>query len=458
MELLNRQFIEDEVYPEKVLQFGTGVLLRGLPDYFIEKANRAGIFEGSIVVVKSTNKGDTDQFKQQDNVYTIHVKGIEKGRDVQDHLVVSAISRVMAASDDWEAILSSARNPALAVVISNTTEVGIVLDKNDNVFATPPRTFPAKLTAVLLERFRAFDGAEDKGLVILPTELIDKNGETLREMVLALAEHNQLGKTFIDWLINYNHFCNTLVDRIVPGSLEATDREQAERRLGYKDELAIMVEPFCLWAIESSDPRVAEVLSFAKTDNRMVITPDISKFKELKLRLLNGSHTFACGLAMLAGFDTVKEAMADRTFSAYMNRLMHNEIIPTLTQAVGIAKTEAEGFANQVIDRFRNPYLEHKWGSIGMNYTEKMRMRNLATIERFLESADNNTPDHMAVGFAGYLMALGGTDPFKLLADWEDELVSLGDFLPTVKDYTRQLQQYSPLNVLKGLNNNKGED
>lgn len=449
MKLLNRQVVKKEAYSEKVLQFGTGVLLRGLPDYFIEKANRAGLFGGSIVVVKSTDKGGTDQFGQQDNMYTIHVKGIESGREVQDVLVVSAISRVVAAATHWDAVLDTARNPALEIVISNTTEVGIVLDEQDDLFASPPTSFPGKLTAVLLERFRTFKGAEDKGLVILPTELIDKNGEALRGMVIALAEHNKLEPGFINWVKSCNHFCNTLVDRIVPGSLAADDRKNAESQLGYKDQLAIMVEPFCLWAIESSEPRVAEILSFAKVDSRVVITPDIEKFKELKLRLLNGSHTFACGLAMLAGFGTVKEAMANQVFSNYVERLMHSEIIPTLIE-IGVESAEAVAFADHVIDRFSNPYLEHKWESISSNYTSKMRMRNLATLERCFISGSKGAADHMALGFAGYLQAAGDVE--SLLVEWKNDLLGLDDFLPTVESYLKQLQEYPTLEVLGALN------
>ncbi|WP_262249804.1 tagaturonate reductase [Parapedobacter soli] len=456
MKLLNRQFVEPRDYPEKVLQFGTGVLLRGLPDYFIEKANRADMFGGSIAVVKSTEKGDADPFKQQDNLYTIHIKGLENGHDVQDTLLVSAINRVITAITDWPSVLDVASAPELAIVVSNTTEVGIVLDEADDVFATPPRSFPGKLTAVLLKRFWVFKGAEDKGLVVLPTELIDKNGERLLDIVIALAERHQLGEGFVDWVKNHNYFCNTLVDRIVPGSLEAAVRQQAEHRLGYRDELAIMAEPFCLWAIETSHPRVTEALTFAGADNRVVIASDIDKFKELKLRLLNGSHTFACGLAMQAGFDTVKVAMANQSFSTYVKRVMHNEIIPTLV-GIGIDKQEAEMFADQVIDRFANPYLEHKWESISTNYTSKMRMRNFATLERHFKGGRSNGANYMALGFAGYLMAMGRGEPFQLLADWEKDLISLGDFLPTVKNYLNQLQQKSVSEVLEALNSNHDE-
>lgn len=457
MNLLNRQLIEERAYPEKVLQFGTGVLLRGLPDYFIEKANRAGVFGGSIAIVKSTASGGADKFEQQDNLYTLHIKGLEKGEDVQEVLLVSAISRVVSAASDWTAILDIARNPEVETIISNTTEVGIVLDEQDDIHASPPVSFPGKLTAVLFERFRTFNGAEDKGMVILPTELIDKNGDVLRDIVIALADRHQLGADFIDWIKSCNHFCNTLVDRIVPGSLSASEQKYAEDQLGYTDELAIMAEPFCLWAIEASHPRVLEVLSFARVDKRMVITPDIQKFKELKLRLLNGSHTFSCGLAILAGFNTVKEAMADPVFSKYVRHVMHKEIIPALMD-VGIDKGEASEFADHVIDRFGNPYLHHQWQSISTNYTSKMRMRNLPTIARYVRRY-TDIPPYMALGFAGYLKFMQATDSDKLLAEWEAELQAYAGFRDAVRQYINQLETQPVLEVINELNKNeKGRD
>ncbi|MGV3763930.1 tagaturonate reductase [Parapedobacter sp.] len=448
MELLNREIVDGALYPEKVLQFGTGVLLRGLPDYFIEKANRAGVFGGSIVMVKSTGWGDMNQFARQDNLYTIHVKGIVRGHEVRDVLQVSAISRVLAAANEWDAVLATARKPALAIIISNTTEVGIVLDKQDDLFAWPPVSFPGKLTAVLYERFQTFGGAEDRGLVILPTELIDRNGDTLREIVIELAEHHRLPPDFMDWVKSCNHFCNTLVDRIVPGALGAAEKKEAENQLGYRDDLAIMAEPFCLWAIASSHPRVLERLSFAQVGGGIVIAPDIDKFKELKLRLLNGSHTFACGLALLAGFGTVKAAMANQVFSNYVRQLMQSEIIPTLV-GIGIDKTEAKTFADQVVDRFGNPYLEHKWESISTNYTSKMRMRNLMTLERHFKTGDIVGANGMALGFAGYLLAMGRSEPVRLLAAWAEDLQPLDGFLPAVRGYVEQLQQRPAIAVIE---------
>lgn len=387
--------------PERVLQFGTGVLLRGLPDYFIDKANRNAVFNGRIVVVKSTSQGSADAFDQQDGLYTLYVKGIENGAMKEEAIIHSSISRVLSAKEQWAEILKCARNPEMRIVISNTTEIGIVLT-DDDITLSPPASFPGKLLAFLYERYKAFNGSEDSGMVIVPTELITDNGTKLRSIVLELAQRNKLDATFIQWLQSANQFCNSLVDRIVPGKLPDADRKVAEQKLGYTDELMIMAETFRLWAIESDNSRVKEILSFAQTDNGVVITPDIEKFRELKLRLLNGTHTFTCGLAFLAGFETVKEAMADPDISSYVRKLMILEIAEALAGKT-ITYNEACAFANQVTDRFRNPSLDHKWLSITMNYTSKMKLRNVPLLLKHYSKTDK-VPGNMALGFAAYLL------------------------------------------------------
>ena len=387
--------------PEKVLQFGTGVLLRGLPDYFIDKANRNGEFNGRIVVVKSTSQGSADAFDQQDGLYTLYVKGIENGNTKEEAIINSSISRVLSAKEQWGEILTCARNPEVKVIISNTTEVGIVLT-DDDVRSSPPKSFPGKLLAFLYERYKAFYGREDSGMVIIPTELIINNGTKLRSIVIELAHKNKLVDAFIQWLQDANHFCNSLVDRIVPGKLPDAEREAAEERFGYKDELMIMAETFRLWAIESNSERVREILSFSNTDEGVVIVPDIEKFRELKLRLLNGTHSFACALAFLAGFETVKEAMKNEEFSSWLRQLMLSEIAIALDNEI-VSYNEACAFANQVADRFRNPFLDHKWISISMNYTSKMKLRNVPLLLG-LYSKSGKVPDNMALGFAAYLL------------------------------------------------------
>ncbi|MDP4261707.1 MAG: tagaturonate reductase [Bacteroidota bacterium] len=388
--------------PEKVLQFGTGVLLRGLPDYFIDKANRQGIFSGRIVVVKSTSQGSADAFEQQDGLYTLCVRGIENGAMTEETIINSSISRVLAAKEDWATILQCAHDPGMKIIISNTTEVGIVLT-DDDIKLSPPDSFPGKLLAFLYERYKAFHGSDDSGMVIVPTELIVDNGNKLRAIILELAAKNKLEEKFIQWLQSANHFCNSLVDRIVPGKLNPADKKNTEEKLGYTDELMIMAETFRLWAIESAHPKVKEVLSFSKADEGVVITPGIEKFRELKLRLLNGTHTFTCGLAFLAGFSTVKEAMQNEVISQYIRKLMMQEIATALDSDNNITYHEACVFANQVMDRFRNPFLDHQWLSITMNYTSKMKMRNIPLLLRHYSHTDE-VPENMSLGFAAYLL------------------------------------------------------
>lgn len=392
--------------PEKVLQFGTGVLLRGLPDYFIDKANRKGIFNGRIVVVKSTSTGGTDEFEKQDGLFTLCVRGIEDGNKIDEAIVNSSISRVVSAKEDWPAILECAHNQEMQVIISNTTEAGIVLT-DDDVFSSPPHSFPGKLLAFLVERYKAFKGTAQSGMVIIPTELLINNGDKLRSIVLELAAKNKLDDSFINWLQNANHFCNSLVDRIVPGKLPNHDRQATESKLGYQDDLMIMAESFRLWAIESDDENVKQILSFTTVDKGAVIAPDIEKFRELKLRLLNGTHTFSCGLAYLAGFETVKEAMSDSEIALFVRRLMMLEIAHAVENEI-ITYNEACAYANTVMDRFRNPFLDHQWISITLQYSLKMKMRNIPLLLRHYTKT-NQPPECMALGFAAYLLFMKGS-------------------------------------------------
>lgn len=387
--------------PEKVLQFGTGVLLRGLPDYFIDKANKQGVFNGRVVVVKSTSHGATDEFEKQDGLYTLSVRGYDNGKVVDKYILNASISRVISANDSWKEILACAANPDMEVIISNTTEAGIAL-VDDDIHATPPVSFPGKLLAFLYERYKIFKGDEKAGMVILPTELITNNGLVLKDIIIELANRNKLEMAFMNWLVAANDFCSTLVDRIVPGKLSPADKAVAEKQLGYTDDLLIMGEVYSLWAIETASARVKSKLSFYQCDKGMVITSDISKFKELKLRLLNGSHTFTCGLAVLMGFKTVKEAMEHKEFYGFISSLMFDEIVPSIISP-DLSEEDAKTFANSVLDRYRNPFIEHKWLSITLQYTMKMKLRNVASIGRYFEKS-GKVPVHMAKGFAAYIL------------------------------------------------------
>jgi tagaturonate reductase len=386
--------------PEKVLQFGTGVLLRALPDFFIDKANKKGIFNGRIIVVKSM-EGSSDYFSRQDNLYTTIIKGIENGKVTEETIINASVSRVLTAKEDWNEILKCAYNKDLQIIISNTTEVGIVLTE-DQITNAPPGSFPGKLLAFLYERFKAFNGSEESGMIIIPTELITDNGSVLRDIVITLAKQNNLEPEFIEWIQNDNHFCNSLVDRIVPGRLPAEEHKATEKTLGYEDNLMIMAEPFRLWAIETKSEKVKDILSFAQADEGVILTKDIHKFKELKLRLLNGTHTLSCALAMLSGFITVKEAMNDKAFFNFVHRLIFDELA-VATATNGISLEEANAFSAKVLDRFRNPFLEHKWNSIALNYTSKIKARDIPLLKKYY-AVKNKAPQHFALGFAAYLL------------------------------------------------------
>jgi tagaturonate reductase len=389
--------------PEKVLQFGTGVLLRALPDYFIDKANRQGKFNGRIVVVKSTSKGDTSAFDRQDGLYTVCVRGVEEENAVVENIVNASISRVLNAATEWEQVLECAHNSALQVVISNTTEIGITL-VHDDIRHHPPVSFPGKLLAFLYERYQAFHGSDRSGLVIVPTELVPDNGKKLESIVMELAHLNGLEDGFIEWLENSNHFCNSLVDRIVPGSPDQETLGQLESGLGYSDQLLTVAEAYRLWAIEG-DEKVRSVLGFADADNGVVITPDIGLYRELKLRMLNGTHTLACGVAFFAGCETVRQAMEDELVGNYITSLMQNEIAPSIPYPVPLA--EAHQYGGRVLDRFRNPHIRHQWLSITMNYSSKMKTRCIPLILRHYEITDS-VPEAMALGFASYIYFMKG--------------------------------------------------
>ena len=388
--------------PERVLQFGTGVLLRGLPDFFIHHANESGIFNGKIVVVKSTANGDIANFLSQDNLFTHCIRGVYHGVLVNESFVNSAISRVVEAKKDWNQLIELAQNENIEVVISNTTEAGLVLDSNDLLGPDAPNSFPAKLLALLYARWKYFDGAFNKGWVILPTELIPDNANVLLNILLQLAKQHSLPDTFVKWINEANDFCNTLVDRIVPGKLKETEMHELENTLGYKDQLLISSEPFALWAIEAKKPSTLAKICFVTVDDRVMVAPSIVKYRDLKLRLLNGTHTFSCAVARLAGFTTVIQAMQNKAFNNFITGLALEEIVPCV---VGDAITENEAiqFANSVLERFSNPFIQHKWESIAMNFEEKMKMRNQFLMERYL-LLKSKPAEKMALGFAAFAL------------------------------------------------------
>jgi tagaturonate reductase len=368
--------------PDKVLQFGTGVLLRGLPDYFIEKANQKGIFNGRIVVVKSTGNGDVSSFQEQDNLYTLSIRGIKNGQNVNENIICSAISKILHANTQWSDVLNSAADPSIQIIISNTTEAGLqyVEEKLTHV---PSLSFPGKLTQCLYHRFIKLGHAPESKIVVLPTELLTDNGFLLKHIIEKLIHFNDYPKSFGEWVNQKVIFCNTLVDRIVPGKLSNEHQQILLEKYGYTDSNAIMCEPYALWAIEGGQ-EVRDLLSFSTVNEEIKIVPDISQFKELKLRILNGSHTLLCAKAIAEGFETVFLAMSNPIFRKYAEELIFEEIIPSLPAE--IKKEDKLSFAKDVIDRFSNPNIEHKWTSIAVQYPMKLTIRVLPLLKSYAQN------------------------------------------------------------------------
>jgi tagaturonate reductase len=449
----NVENVPDGVFdlPEKVLQFGTGVLLRGLPDYFIDKANRQGIFNGRIVIVKSTSGGDAAAFEKQDGLYTLCIRGVEAENIVSQNIICSAISRVLSAKDDWATILKCAHNPDMEIIVSNTTEVGIELVKDD-IYHHPPISFPGKLLAFLYERYKAFDGSAKCGMVIVPTELISDNGKKLEAIVMELAHLNGLEENFIEWLEKHNQFCDSLVDRIVPGKPNEEAKTELEVALGYTDDLITMSESYALWAIEGNE-NVKSVLSFATADNGIVITENINLFKELKLRLLNGTHSLSCAVAFLSGITSVKEGMENDTVASFVKELMQEEIAKAIPYK--IAEDDAIVFSEKVLDRFRNPNIEHHWINITLNYTAKLEMRVVPVLLKFYELY-KSVPQNIALGFAAYLVFMKGDKQVgeKYFGHANDNEYAINDVQAAY--FFEQWKNFTPAQIVQNVLSNVG--
>ncbi len=383
--------------PEKILQFGSGRFLRTFVGDFIDSANRRSVFNGRIVIVQSTSHETSRLLDRQDGLYTIWLEGLQRGKPVQEYRVISAISRALAADRQWSQILAVARSENLELIVSNTTEVGIAFDADDHLEMTPPRSFPGKLTAVLYERFKRFSGAPRAGLIVIPCELITDNGIRLKEIVLRLASHWGLRSDFSKWVEKSNRFCSSLVDRIVTG-LPSPDRIGGYwQRLGYRDELLCVGEPYALWAIQG-DQSVAEQLGFPTIRPEVIVEPDITPYRERKIRILNGAHTASAPLAFLNGCETILELMEDSRLSRFVESLMRQEIAPSLD----LDPAGTKDFVDQVLDRFRNPYLRHRLLDITFQSTSKMRLRVVPSLLSY-HRKQGRLPPRLVLGFAYYL-------------------------------------------------------
>ncbi len=380
--------------PERVVQFGEGGFLRGFVDWMFQKLADSGKFDGSVVVVQPIEKGMCDTLSAQNCIYTHVMRGLDNGTPTVNKDVISIISRCVKPYDDFDAYLALAENPDLRFVVSNTTEAGIAYHEGDKLTDRPAVSYPAKLTQFLYHRFEKGLG----GLILLPCELIDRNGEKLQELIHRYAAEWQLGDDFARWLDQENHFCCTLVDRIVTGFPKDEDLA-----LGYEDQMRNTSELFHLWVIEGNAIAEKE-LPFREIGLNVVFTDNLEPYRTRKVRILNGAHTSLVPYAMLRGFQTVGDCMNDPGMRAYLEKCVYEEIIPTLD----LPKEELTAYADDVFQRFANPYIRHMLSSIVLNSVSKFKVRVLPSILEY-KKRFGTYPETLLKGFAA-LLAFYKTD------------------------------------------------
>jgi tagaturonate reductase len=371
--------------PEKVLQFGEGNFLRAFVDWQIDIANEKAGFNGNAVIVQPLEQGMADMLNEQRGLYTTVLRGVQGGKIVQEFRPVTSVSRCINPYSRYDEYMKCAENPDVRFVISNTTEAGIAYNAGDRLSDKPQRSFPGKVAAFLYRRFEHFKGDTSKALVFIPCELIDKNGAKLREIVTRHAQEWKLGGAFLSWLDSCD-FCNSLVDRIVPGYPKEEAAALCER-LGYEDKLLVSAEIFHLWVIESKTNHSGE-LPFAKAGLNVIWTEDMSFYRTRKVRILNGAHTSSVLAAFLYGLDTVEQCVKDPLISKMMRKAIFGEIIPSMSGD----GAELERYANDVLERFANPYIRHELLSISLNSVSKFKTRVLPSITGYLAGTGKLPP------------------------------------------------------------------
>ena len=372
--ILNRtNFKEYKKNPEKVIQFGSGNFLRCFINWQLDIINEKTNLNAGVAIVKPSNSERAPLLDVQDGLYTTIIRGIDENQNlVKDFRVISSVNREIPIYKQFNEYLKLAHNPEMRFIFSNTTEAGIAYSAHDKYDDTPQETFPGKLTRLLHERFKTFEGATDKGFIILPCELIDYNGEKLKEIVLKYATLWNLEEKFKLWLEESNVWCSTLVDRIVTG-YPFNEKEELEKELGYEDQFMVTGEYFHLFVIQGPKDILEKELKLKEVNLNIKIVEDLKNYKMIKVGILNGAHTSMVPVSYLYGIDTVKETLDDEVLGEFVKETIYKEIIPALE----MDETELLEFADAVINRFKNPYVEHFLKAISLNSMTKYKTRIL---------------------------------------------------------------------------------
>lgn len=394
---LNKSIYKDyKKYPERVVQFGEGNFLRAFVDWMIDKMNKELDYNTGVLIIQPRNKDTVYRLNEQDGLYTLLLNGIEKGQIVEKKEIINCISRGINTYKEFDTYLKAAEDPNIRFIVSNTTEAGIVYEETDRFEDTPPESFPGKLTRFLYHRFKTFNGDASKGLLILPCELIDNNGDTLKEIVLKLAENWGLEEDFAQWVEDANIFYNTLVDRIVTG-YPKDNIDDLEKELGYEDDFLVQGEIFHLWVIEGPD-QIKEEFPADKLGLNVLFVDDLTPYRERKVRILNGAHTSMVPVSYLYGLETVRESIEDEVVGKFIKSAIYDEIIPTLD----LREEELLEFADAVVDRFKNPFINHYLMDISLNSMSKFKTRVLPSLLEYNKRKDT-LPEKLVFSLAALI-------------------------------------------------------
>lgn len=396
MEELNKQNIPVITRPERIIQFGEGNFLRAFVDWIVRKMNEKTNFNSHVVVVQPIEKGMVDMLNKQDNLYHVNLQGIDKGETVNTLELIDVISRSLNPYTDYEAFVQLADQPEIRFVISNTTEAGITFDPACKLDDAPASSYPGKLTQLLYRRFKTFNGDKSKGLIIFPCELIFLNGHKLKETIYQYIDLWQLGEDFTAWFEEACGVYATLVDRIVPG-FPRKDIDAIKEKLQFNDNLVVQAEIFHLWVIEAPK-ELAHEFPADKAGLNVLFVPSEAPYHERKVTLLNGPHTVLSPVAFLSGIDTVRDACQDEIIGKYIHKVMFEELMETLN----LPKAELVQFANDVLERFNNPFVDHQVTSIMLNSFPKFQTRNLPGLKEYLKRK-GVLPEGLILGLAAIL-------------------------------------------------------
>lgn len=421
MKALNSKNAPKAIRPERIIQFGEGNFLRAFVDWIISNMNEKTDFNSSVVVVQPIEKGMIDALNAQDGLYHVNLQGLSNGEVINSLRMIDVISRALSPYQDFDAFLSLAEQPEMRFVISNTTEAGINFDPSCKLDDAPASSYPGKLTQLLYHRFKHFAGDPTKGLIIFPCELIFLNGHKLKETIYQYIDLWNLGEEFKAWFESACGVYATLVDRIVPG-FPRKEIEQIKAKLDYDDNMVVQGEAFHLWVIEAPES-VAEEFPANKAGLNVLFVPSEEPYHERKVTLLNGPHTVLSPVAFLAGVDIVRDACQHEVIGKFIHRVMFDELMETLN----LPKAELQKFAEDVLERFNNPFVDHQVTSIMLNSFPKYATRDLPGLKEYLKRK-GSLPEGLVLGLAAIMVYYRGgkrADGVEIIPNDAPEIMAL---------------------------------